>query len=352
MRIISALICYLFYSFSYSQSDITVNVLARVNPKYQDVLAFKVTIDREEAGVIKGNERLICKIPSTSRVTVNVAGSFGIGSFVIDANSSDNTVFRDFGAKGLINDFSRWRLGDTTLISELKNTEIRTIVVGKRNDGKYYRVDEATKSVAGQGTCFLISSNGYLITNYHCVENAKEITVKGIDGDFTTKYGASVVGSDPSNDLALLKIGNKNVKFNTPPFALRTSGVAQAEKAYALGFPAADAMGDEVKITEGIISAKSGVGNDISKFQISAAVNHGNSGGPLIDEQGNLIGVIFAKSTIAESAGYAVKASYLETFLKNVDGFEIPALTNTLKDKPLTDKVAELKNFIFIVETN
>ena len=72
----------------------------------------------------------------------------------------------------------------------------------------------------------------------------------------------------------------------------------------------------------------------------------------MIDEQGNLIGVIFAKSTIAESAGYAVKASYLETFLKNVEGFEIPALTNTIKDKPLTDKVAELKNYIFIVETN
>jgi len=72
----------------------------------------------------------------------------------------------------------------------------------------------------------------------------------------------------------------------------------------------------------------------------------------LIDEQGNLIGVIYAKSTIAESAGYAVKASYLELFLKNVDGFEFPTFINTIKDKPLTDKVTELKNYIFIVETN
>jgi S1-C subfamily serine protease len=213
-------------------------------------------------------------------------------------------------------------------------------------------LSEISKNLSGQGTCFAISPNGYLVTNYHCIENAKEITVKGIDGDLTTKYGATVVASDPSNDLAILKIGNKNVKFNTPSFGFRSSGVAQAEKVYALGFPSAAAMGTEVKITEGIISAKSGVGGDVSKFQISAAVNSGNSGGPLIDEQGNLIGVIFAKSTIAESAGYAIKSSYLETFLKNVDGFEFPTFVNSMKDKPFTEKVADWKNYIFIVETN
>jgi S1-C subfamily serine protease len=208
------------------------------------------------------------------------------------------------------------------------------------------------KSGKGQGTCFLISAEGYFITNYHCIENAKEITVKGIDGDFTTKFGATVVASDPSNDLALLKISNKNVKFENPPFAIRSVGVAQAEKVYALGYPKADAMGKEVKITEGIISAKSGVRGDISKFQISAAVNSGNSGGPLIDEDGNLIGVIFAKSTIADAAGYAIKSSYLETFLNNVDGFTIPNLTNLYKDKSLPQKVEILSGFIFIIETN
>ncbi len=211
---------------------------------------------------------------------------------------------------------------------------------------------QAKKEGKGQGTCFAITANGYLITNHHCIENAKEITVKGIDGDFSTKYGATLIASDPSNDLALIRIENKNVTFKAIPFAIRSSGVQQAEKVYAIGFPYAEAMGKEVKLTDGIISAKSGVNGDISKFQISAAVNPGNSGGPLIDEHGNLVGVIYAKSTLAESAGYAVKASYLETFLKNVDGFEYPTFISTISDKPITDIVAEWKKFVFIVETN
>jgi len=212
--------------------------------------------------------------------------------------------------------------------------------------------DIAKKEGKGQATCFLIGDDGYMITNYHCVEHAKEIFVKGIDGDFTTKYGATLVASDPSNDLALIKVDNKNIKFSPTPFAIKSNGVYQAEKIYAMGFPIAEVMGKEVKITEGIISAKSGQNGDISKFQISAALNPGNSGGPLIDEQGNLIGVIYAKSSIAESSGYALKASYLETFLKNVDAFQYATMSNTMSEKSFYEKVDILKGFIFILETN
>jgi len=211
---------------------------------------------------------------------------------------------------------------------------------------------DAISKEPGQGTCFALNADGYLITNYHVIENAKEITVKGIDGDYSTKYGATLIANDKTNDLALLKIGNKNVRFNGIPYSVRSSGVQQGEKVYAIGFPIAQVLGQEVKLTDGIISAKSGVDGDVSKFQISAAVNPGNSSGPLIDEQGNLIGVIYAKSTIAESAGYAVKASYLQTFLSNVDGLEYSPLSGSLNGKAITEIIAEWKKFIFIVETN
>ncbi|MFN3404792.1 MAG: S1C family serine protease [Cytophagaceae bacterium] len=202
-----------------------------------------------------------------------------------------------------------------------------------------------------QGTCFLISSDGYLITNFHCVDGKNEITVSGINGDFSIRHRATLIASDPSNDLAIIKLNNPNLKFSNPPFSIKTTGINQADKIYAIGFPNVMAMGQEIKITEGIISAKSGAMGDISKYQVSAAINGGNSGGPLIDENGNLIGVIYAKSRTAESAGYAIKASYLESFLKNIDGFNFQIPSNTFKEKNLSGIVSELKNYVFIIES-
>jgi S1-C subfamily serine protease len=311
---------------------------------------YKVYLNDRLVTSVAGLEELKIKMYSKGRNTITISAQNEQSiSLTIDVlNGEDCFVVKSEGAFGKNDYFKEVESTEWSLY----RTPNRVVEVEEDVNNPWGKLDNSQKSGKGQGSCFVLSANGYLITNYHCIENAKEITVKGIDGDLTTKYGATVVASDPSNDLAILKIGNKNVKFNVPSYGFRSSGVAQAEKVYALGFPAAAAMGTEVKITEGIISAKSGVGGDISKFQISAAVNPGNSGGPLIDEQGNLIGVIFAKSTIAESAGYAIKASYLETFLKNVDGFEFPTFVNSMKDKPFTEKVADWKNYIFIVETN
>lgn len=323
-----------------------IYILSHSKNKSYSKEVFKIYIDRKFIVSSGTSEKVELCLISTGRINLTIQSAYWTEEINLDISE---------GSKFFIENIlpnARFRLVDSAKWVNSASYVKSTIVMKEEDSNPWGKIDNSKKSGKGQGTCFAISPNGYLVTNYHCIENAKEITVKGIDGDLTTKYGATVVASDPSNDLAILKIGNKNVKLNVPNYGLRSSGVAQAEKVYALGFPAAAAMGTEVKITEGIISAKSGVGGDISKFQISAAVNPGNSGGPLIDEQGNLIGVIFAKSTIAESAGYAIKASYLETFLKNVDGFEFPSFVNNMKDKSLPEKVADWKNYIFIVETN
>lgn len=293
------------------------------------------------------NEQVDIKIYSVGRIQITFQAlhlSKVITNLDIENGKDYYILISIYGSKLLDFDSIKWSALQKYKLSDLKIEEDINHPWGK--------IDETKKSGKGQGSCFLISDKGYFITNYHCIENAKEVTIKGIDEDFTTKYGATVVATDPSNDLALLKINNKNVRFDSLQYGIKTTGVNQAEKVYALGFPSAEVMGTELKITDGIISAKSGAQGDISKYQISAPVNPGNSGGPLIDENGDLIGVIYAKSKIAEAAGYAIKASYLDLFLKNVEGFEMPVLQNKIKNKPLTDKVAYWKKNIFIVETN
>jgi S1-C subfamily serine protease len=318
---------------------------------------YRLYVNDQFVSVFNLNENNSCDFFSEGTVNIEIMVGPSINLFVYHSIATFTMDLEQGSEYFIINDLNKnekdpnfgFHISDSTEWNNFK-TQYTKQVKHKEDKLTPWLKNEGGRSGKGQGTCFLISPKGYLITNYHCVEKAKEITVKGIDGDFTTKYGATVVASDESNDLALIKIGNKNVKFESPVFGIRGSGVSQAEKVYAMGFPIASAMGNEVKVTEGIISSKSGVHGDVSRFQISAAINHGNSGGPLIDEQGNLIGVIYAKSTLAESAGYAVKAGYLEAFLRNVDGFELPSFINTIKDKSLTEKVTALKDFVFIVE--
>ncbi len=349
--IVSVVLCLACHNAMGQATTSKLSFYTAFNGRHQERSSYRVYINDQLVTSANVNEVATIEVISTGRFSIRLQDAYYPQSLTIDLNSGDNVVIaRNLNSiKGNVN---RWHVSSQEEWGELILTATGTAIkVQEDPKNPWGKVSTATKPTKCQGTCFLLSSEGYLITNYHVVENAQEITVKGIDGDFTTKYGATLIASDQSNDLALIKLGNKSLKFETPPFGIRSSGVSTAEKIYALGFPSAEMLGEEAKVTEGIISARSGVQGDVSKFQISAAVNPGNSGGPLIDEQGNLVGVVFAKSTIAESAGYAIKSGNLEAFLHNVDGFTFPNWVNTMADKSVVEKVAKWKTYVFIVET-
>ena len=109
-------------------------------------------------------------------------------------------------------------------------------------------------------------------------------------------------------------------------------------------------MGDEIKLTTGVISSKTGFQGDVSLYQISAPVQPGNSGGPLFDSKGNLIGIVNSKHTGAESVGYAIKASYLSNLVESSVSSSILPSNNTISSQPLTGKVKAVKNFVFMIE--
>jgi S1-C subfamily serine protease len=108
-------------------------------------------------------------------------------------------------------------------------------------------------------------------------------------------------------------------------------------------------MGNEIKLTTGIISSRTGFMGDVALYQISAPIQPGNSGGPLFDNHGNLIGIINAKHTGAENVGYAIKASYLNNLVESVTSNSILPSNNTVSAMNLTNKVKSIEKFVFMI---
>jgi formylglycine-generating enzyme required for sulfatase activity len=195
-----------------------------------------------------------------------------------------------------------------------------------------------------QGTGFAISSSGYIVTNYHVVEGGNNIQVLGIKGDFSTKYTAKVVLFDEKNDLAILKVG---VSLGTLPYIFRKSMASVGESVFVLGYPLTASMGNEIKLTDGLVSSKSGFGGDITLYQISAPVQPGNSGGPVFDKSGNVIGVICAKHLKAENASYAVKLTYLTSLIESISTPPTLPSLSLMSGQSLPQQVKMASKFVY-----
>ena len=209
---------------------------------------------------------------------------------------------------------------------------------------------EQVKKAEWTGTGFAIA-DGYIVTNYHVTNGAKTIKVRGINGDMKEIQKGYVVASDRDHDLAIIKIVDKKFEgFEDIPYCIGKSLPEVGDEIFVLGYPMINTMGQEVKLTDGIISAVSGYKGDQSMYQISAAVQPGNSGGPLFDNEGNVIGIVCAKHADAENANYAIKVSYLYS-LVNSSGLDIKmADNNKVKSKSLSKKVKQVKPFVYLIE--
>ena len=200
------------------------------------------------------------------------------------------------------------------------------------------------------GTGFFISNNGYIATCYHVIDGATEISVKGINSNFSQKYNAKIVATDKLYDLAILKV-DCNLE-NPINYSLKWDVSDVGQEVFTLGYPLKTTMGEEIKLTNGIISSKSGFQGDITTYQITVPVQPGNSGGPLFDKNGYVIGVINAKHTGAENAGYAVKTNILKNLIQSTSQNIILTQLNQLYGKPLTTQVKLAKKDVLIIEVN
>lgn len=186
-----------------------------------------------------------------------------------------------------------------------------TCNVESANPAKTYRV--------ANGTGFYISDDGYVVTNQHVIDGCNETQVHS-DGQMAA---ATIVGQDKINDLALLKTALKTKSV----FSLAPENPYLLQDIIAAGFPFGESISSTIKVTKGVVSSLSGLGDNSGQIQIDAALQPGNSGGPIIDENGNVVGVAVAKldleksiesfGVVPENVNFGIKLSSLKTFLED-----------------------------------
>ena len=161
------------------------------------------------------------------------------------------------------------------------------------------------------GSGALISGN-VVVTNYHVIKENQKIGVVFNEDEGPKEYNAKILCEDKQNDLALLTINDPKFKpVSNITYEISNTTSSVGTKVFTMGYPLSQYLGNEVKITDGIISPKTGFQGDVSTYQISAPIQPGNSGGPLFDMKGNLIGITNAGVQGANNVGYAIKSTYL-----------------------------------------
>ena len=147
-------------------------------------------------------------------------------------------------------------------------------------------------------------------TNHHVVDGATNLFI--YFPETKAKYKAEVITTDATNDLAIVKVTDPSFSgFPAIKYGFKKAAEDVGMGVFVLGYPLVDTMGEEIKLTTGVVSSRSGFQGNPSQYQISAPVQPGNSGGPLFNDNGELIGIVSAKHTGADNVSCGVKLSYL-----------------------------------------
>jgi S1-C subfamily serine protease len=197
------------------------------------------------------------------------------------------------------------------------------------------------------GTGFLIDAKGLMITNAHVVKNSRNIYVQNNKGE---QFKAFVVRLDVARDVAIIKIDDDRFKSSALPYGISKETSDLAEPIFTLGFPR-----DEIVYGEGYKSAKTGFNGDTLSCQITVAANPGNSGGPIFNHDGEVIGILSAKETQTEGAVFAVQSKYIyrvmDELKKNPLYKNVKLSTkSTLTGMNKIQQVKKIQDYVFMVK--
>ena len=226
-----------------------------------------------------------------------------------------------------------------------KNVNAQNAVIRNINNGKQ-RDDRSASNFGGTG--FIVSANGYVVTNYHVVRGADSVHLQNTKGE---TYRAKVIYIDPTSDLAMLRINDSTfTPLKNAPYTFKGALSELGEDVYTIGYPR-----DEVVYGQGYLSSRTGYAGDTTAYQISIPVNPGNSGGPVLDSQGNVIGIISGKQTGIDGASFAIKT---EALLNSIEAIPADSLEselviskkNLLGGLKRTEQVKKIQDYVYLVK--
>ena len=206
--------------------------------------------------------------------------------------------------------------------------------------------------VKATGTGVVFSKEGYIITNHHVVDGAKQIIVDIYVGGVLKSLNAELVVTDKENDIAVIKITESFSDIESVDYSFKEDGTLDVgEMVFTIGYPLAlSGMGKDPKFTDGKVSSKRGYDGAINSFQTTIPVQPGNSGGPVYNEKGQLIGLINAKVANADNVSYAIKLNYIKSLIDLTPmSVELPS-SNDLSSKSLEDKIKVLTRYSVLIK--
>ena len=208
--------------------------------------------------------------------------------------------------------------------------------------------DERKKAGKATGSGFFITNNGYIITNSHVVKGSESINIEYND----IIYEAKIIEEDKHNDVALLKIE----LLDTPFIPIKHNEIKKGIKVCALGYPLTSIQGKELKATFGHINSLSGIQGDTRFLQVDTSIQPGNSGGPLVNMEGNVVGIITSKLNEAvtfratggfsQNVNYALNINYILPILKKHNIVLSSINKKTLSSDSLIDLIDDSVVFI------
>ncbi len=207
---------------------------------------------------------------------------------------------------------------------------------------------KVSTSIHFGATGFMLTKEGYVVTNNHVINGADSVHLQNSKGQ---SFRAKIIFSDPIKDLAILHIDDDS--FKTPkniPYTFKKQKSDLGEDVYTIGFPR-----DEAVYGQGYLSSNTGYAGDTIAYQISIPVNPGNSGGPVLDNQGNIIGIISGKQKGIDGAAFAIKTKELIETLNRIPADSLKGnivlnSKNTLTYLPRTEQIKRLQDYIYIVK--